>query len=229
MFLTRSEYDRGVNTFSPEGRLFQVEYALEAIKVGSRRRSRRERPPRARSDALPPLAAQLGSTAIGIRTKEGVVLAVEKRITSPLLVRWPLVTARRPAMAPPVAPHLTHCRIYCLPVTGAKQHRKDHGDRRAYGVRDERAHGGRQDAHRPRPGRHAGKPDSCSVQAVLCRNLTVPRACLSGSAEPGRLRSPPRSNTASPTTRPCPLSPQRNRFVTWRYALERTPTRVAAW
>lgn len=29
---------------------------------------------------------QLGSTAIGIKTKEGVVLAVEKRITSPLLV-----------------------------------------------------------------------------------------------------------------------------------------------
>lgn len=59
MFLTRTEYDRGVNTFSPEGRLFQVEYAIEAIK--------------------------LGSTAIGIKTKEGVVLAVEKRITSPLL------------------------------------------------------------------------------------------------------------------------------------------------
>merc|ERR1739838_415419 len=56
MFLTRSEYDRGVNTFSPEGRLFQVEYAIEAIK--------------------------LGSTAIGIQTSEGVVLAVEKRITS---------------------------------------------------------------------------------------------------------------------------------------------------
>ena len=59
MFLTRSEYDRSVNTFSPEGRLFQVEYAIEAIK--------------------------LGSTAIGIRTDEGVVLAVEKRLTSSLM------------------------------------------------------------------------------------------------------------------------------------------------
>ncbi|XP_066358435.1 proteasome subunit alpha type-5-like isoform X2 [Miscanthus floridulus] len=59
MFLTRTEYDRGVNTFSPEGRLFQVEYAIEAIK--------------------------LGSTAIGLKTKDGVVLAVEKRVTSPLL------------------------------------------------------------------------------------------------------------------------------------------------
>ena len=38
---------------------FKVEYAIEAIK--------------------------LGSTAVGIQTKEGVVLAVEKRLTSPLL------------------------------------------------------------------------------------------------------------------------------------------------
>lgn len=62
MFLTRSEYDRGINTFSPEGRLFQVEYATEAIK--------------------------LGSTAIGIATSEGIILAVEKRVTSPLLEPW---------------------------------------------------------------------------------------------------------------------------------------------
>ncbi|XP_067631027.1 proteasome subunit alpha type-5 [Eurosta solidaginis] len=60
MFLTRAEYDRGVNTFSPEGRLFQVEYAIEAIK--------------------------LGSTAIGICTSSGVVLAAEKRNTSDLMV-----------------------------------------------------------------------------------------------------------------------------------------------
>jgi hypothetical protein len=32
-----------------------------------------------------PSAAQLGSTGIGIQTSEGVVLAVEKRVTSPLL------------------------------------------------------------------------------------------------------------------------------------------------
>ncbi|GAA5959369.1 hypothetical protein JCM8115_000090 [Rhodotorula mucilaginosa] len=48
-----------VNTFSPEGRLFQVEYAIEAIK--------------------------LGSTTVGIQTSQGVVLAVEKRTQSPLL------------------------------------------------------------------------------------------------------------------------------------------------
>ncbi|KAJ1606235.1 proteasome subunit alpha type 5 [Cryptosporidium canis] len=59
MFASRNEYDRGVNTFSPEGRLFQVEYAIAAIK--------------------------LGSTAVGIKTKEGVILASEKRISSPLL------------------------------------------------------------------------------------------------------------------------------------------------
>lgn len=55
----RSEYDRGVNTFSPEGRLFQVEYALGAIK--------------------------LGSTAIGIKTAEGVLVASERRVGSCLL------------------------------------------------------------------------------------------------------------------------------------------------
>lgn len=47
-----------MNTFSPEGRLFQVEYAIEAIKIGT--------------------------TAIGIATDEGVVIAVEKRLLSPL-------------------------------------------------------------------------------------------------------------------------------------------------
>ncbi|WAR63076.1 hypothetical protein PtB15_18B158 [Puccinia triticina] len=51
--------DRGVNTFSPEGRLFQVEYAIEAIK--------------------------LGSTTIAATTKDGVILGVERRSQSKLL------------------------------------------------------------------------------------------------------------------------------------------------
>jgi 20S proteasome subunit alpha 5 len=60
MFHSKSEYDRGVNTFSPEGRLFQVEYAIQAIK--------------------------LGSTAIGLTCPEGIVLGVERRLNSTLLV-----------------------------------------------------------------------------------------------------------------------------------------------
>eukprot|EP01068_Selenidium_serpulae_P010309 Selendium_serpulae@DN5429_c0_g1_i2.p2 len=59
-FTTRGEYDRGVNTFSPEGRLFQIEYALETIK--------------------------LGSTAVGITTPEGVVLASERRVNNVVLL-----------------------------------------------------------------------------------------------------------------------------------------------
>eukprot|EP01055_Gregarina_sp_Pseudo9_P000478 Gregarina_sp_Pseudo_9__477@NODE_1304_length_1700_cov_25_782661_g1225_i0_p1_GENE_NODE_1304_length_1700_cov_25_782661_g1225_i0NODE_1304_length_1700_cov_25_782661_g1225_i0_p1_ORF_typecomplete_len255_score69_05Proteasome/PF00227_26/9_3e53Proteasome_A_N/PF10584_9/6_1e13SCAB_CC/PF16712_5/0_025SCAB_CC/PF16712_5/1_1e03DUF711/PF05167_12/0_12_NODE_1304_length_1700_cov_25_782661_g1225_i07411505 len=59
MYASRNEYDRGVNTFSPEGRLFQVEYALGAVK--------------------------LGATAVGISTKEGVILATEKRMGSILM------------------------------------------------------------------------------------------------------------------------------------------------
>ena len=32
-FGSKEQYDRGVNTFSPEGRIYQIEYAIEAIKV----------------------------------------------------------------------------------------------------------------------------------------------------------------------------------------------------
>jgi len=59
MWNDSNKYDRGVNTFSPEGRIFQIEYAFEAVKMGA--------------------------TAIGIRTKEGVIMAVEKKLPSPLM------------------------------------------------------------------------------------------------------------------------------------------------
>lgn len=52
-------YDRGITVFSPDGRLFQVEYAREAVKKGS--------------------------TTIGIKYKDGVALIVDKRSVSRLL------------------------------------------------------------------------------------------------------------------------------------------------
>lgn len=52
-------YDSRTTIFSPEGRLYQVEYAMEAI-------------------------SQAGS-AIGILANDGVLLAAEKRVTSKLL------------------------------------------------------------------------------------------------------------------------------------------------
>mmetsp|Transcript_18539 Transcript_18539/g.20682 ORF Transcript_18539/g.20682 Transcript_18539/m.20682 type:complete len:170 (+) Transcript_18539:17-526(+) len=59
MWNDSNKYDRGVNTFSPEGRIFQIEYAFAAVKMAA--------------------------TAIGIRTDEGVILAVEKKLPSRLM------------------------------------------------------------------------------------------------------------------------------------------------
>jgi len=52
-------YDQSTTTFSPEGRLHQVEYAIEAINVAG--------------------------TCVGLQSQEGLVLAAEKRVVSKLL------------------------------------------------------------------------------------------------------------------------------------------------
>jgi len=55
----QAAYDRAITVFSPDGRLYQVEYAREAVKRGT--------------------------TAVGIKVKDGIVLLVDKRISSRLL------------------------------------------------------------------------------------------------------------------------------------------------
>ncbi|HEU12945.1 MAG: archaeal proteasome endopeptidase complex subunit alpha [Thermoplasmata archaeon] len=52
-------YDRAITVFSPEGRLYQVEYAREAVKMGS--------------------------TTIGIKFKDGVALIIDKKVRSRLI------------------------------------------------------------------------------------------------------------------------------------------------
>jgi len=52
-------YDRAITVFNPDGKLFQVQYAQEAVKRGL--------------------------TALGIKVNEGVVLAAEKRLPTKLV------------------------------------------------------------------------------------------------------------------------------------------------
>ncbi|WP_290623322.1 MULTISPECIES: archaeal proteasome endopeptidase complex subunit alpha [unclassified Archaeoglobus] len=59
MHLPQMGYDRAITVFSPDGRLFQVEYAREAVKRGA--------------------------TAIGIKCRDGVILIADKRVGSKLL------------------------------------------------------------------------------------------------------------------------------------------------
>lgn len=53
-------YDHGITTFSPDGRLFQVEYARESVKRGT--------------------------TTVGLKYRSGVLLIVDKRIASRLII-----------------------------------------------------------------------------------------------------------------------------------------------
>lgn len=56
---TNMAYDRAITVFSPDGRLFQVEYAREAVKRGT--------------------------TTVGLKYETGVILIVDKRISSRLI------------------------------------------------------------------------------------------------------------------------------------------------
>jgi proteasome alpha subunit len=57
--LQNAGYDRAITVFSPDGRLFQVEYAREAVKRGT--------------------------TSLGVKSEDGIVLVVDKRTKSKLV------------------------------------------------------------------------------------------------------------------------------------------------
>ena len=56
----KNEYDRNVNTFSNQGRLYQVEYALKAVEQGC--------------------------TTVGVQLKDAIILGAEKKIASKLQI-----------------------------------------------------------------------------------------------------------------------------------------------
>jgi len=210
-------YDRGITIFSPDGRLYQVEYAREAVKRGT--------------------------ASIGIRTSDGVVLAVDKRIRSPLMERSSVEKIHKAddhigiASAGHVADARRHHRLRSpagasqpAQVRRAHRHRDAdqrghrlhpavHTGRRCPAVRRRAHHRGHRQRQTP-PVRDGPIGDALRVESPRGRRRPrrypgVPRRALFGGDGPGRrdrpragstrvssttANSPPRESVSPPST-----------------------------
>ena len=87
MMPSQQGYDRAITVFSPDGRLYQVEYAIETVKRGT--------------------------LALGIKTKNGIIIAAEETPRR-LQISEKQQNPRRPWLSDPDFPEIRSTSEVCI-------------------------------------------------------------------------------------------------------------------